>query len=76
LADFKNFHHYLKQIFGSSAEFLDDMPGVIKFYEVMSAFSQLVLASSISFDIDILEKKDDALLGQLRILLSLSNHID
>lgn len=51
MASFKNFHYYLKQIFGSSAVFLDDMPSAIKFSVVVLAFSQLVLASSISFDI-------------------------
>lgn len=44
------------QIFVSSAVFLDDMPSAIKFSEVVLAFSQLVLVSSISFDI-ILEKR-------------------
>lgn len=56
MASFKNFHYYLKQIFGSSAVFLDDMPSAIKFSVVVLAFSQLVLVSSISFDI-ILEKR-------------------
>lgn len=56
MASFKNFHYYLKQIFGFSAVFLDDMPSAIKFSVVVLAFSQLVLASSISFDI-ILEKR-------------------